>query len=92
MTQLTKPEIVKKTEGFLAEIRVLVDDVKKTKMWLEMAVCTEPGIPAMEKRLEEKGALATAKLEEFNKWQKENPFDDAPLTKVELFRRQKEGK
>ena len=53
-----------------------------------MAVCTEPGIPAMEKRLEEKGALATAKFEEFNKWQKENPFDDAPLTKAELFRRQ----
>ena len=92
MTQLTKPEIVKKTEGFLAEIRVLVDDVKKTKMWLEMAVCTEPGIPAMEKRLEEKGALATAKLEEFNKWQEENPFDEAPLTKAELFRKEREGK
>ena len=91
MTQLTKPEIVSKTKQFLDEIRVLVDDVKRTKQWLEM-VCTEPGIPAMEKRLEEKGALATAKFEEFNKWQKENPFDDAPLTKVELFRRQKEGK
>ena len=92
MTQLTKPEIVKKTEEFLVELRVLVDDVTRTKTWLEMAVCTEPGIPAMEKRLEEKGALATAKLEEFNKWQEENPFDDAPLTKAELFRKQKEGK
>ena len=56
MTQLTKPEIVKKTEEFLVELRVLVDDVTRTKTWLEMAVCTEPGIPAMEKRLEEKGA------------------------------------
>ena len=69
-----------------------MDDVKRTKQWLEMAVCTEPGIPAMQKRLEEKGALATAKFEEIEKWQKENRFDDAPLTKVELFRRQKEGK
>ena len=92
MTQLTKPEIVKKTQEFLDECRVLVDDVKRTKQWLEMAVCTEPGIPAMEKRLEEKGALARAKFDEFEKWQKENPFDDAPLTKVELFRRQKEDK
>ena len=65
MTQLTKPEIVSKTKQFLDEIRVLVDDVKRTKQWLEMAVCTEPNIPAMEKRLEEKGALATAKFEEF---------------------------
>ena len=92
MTQLTKPEIVSKTKQFLDEIRVLVDDVKRTKQWLEMAVCTEPGIPSMEKRLEEKGALARAKFDEFEKWQKENPFDDAPLTKVELFRRQKEDK
>ena len=92
MTQLTKPEIVRKTQEFLDEMRVLVDDVKRTKQWLEMAVCTEPGIPAMEKRSEEKGALATAEFEEFNKWQEENPFDDAPLTKAELFRRQKEGK
>ena len=92
MTQLTKPEIVKKTQEFLDECRVLVDDVKRTKQWLEMAVCTEPGIPAMEKRLEEKGALARAKFDEFEKWQKENPFDDAPLTKAELFRRQKEAK
>tara|TARA_Y100000356_G_C11178496_1_gene245483 strand:+ start:487 stop:765 length:279 start_codon:yes stop_codon:yes gene_type:complete len=92
MTQLTKPEIVKKTQEFLDECRVLVDDVKRTKQWLEMAVCTEPGIPAMEKRLEEKGALARAKFDEFEKWQKENPFDDAPMTKAELFRRQKEGK
>ena len=53
MTQLTKPEIVSKTKQFLDEIRVLVDDVKRTKQWLDMAVCTEPGIPAMEKRLEE---------------------------------------
>ena len=92
MTQLTKPEIVSKTKQFLDEIRVLVDDVKRTKQWLEMAVCTEPNIPAMEKRLEEKGALARAKFDEFEKWQKENPFDDAPMTKAELFRRQKEGK
>ena len=92
MTQLTKPEIVKKTQEVLDECRVLVDDVKRTKQWLEMAVCTEPGIPAMEKRLEEKGALARAKFDEFEKWQKENPFDDAPMTKAELFRRQKEGK
>ena len=92
MTQLTKPEIVSKTKQFLDEIRVLVDDVKRTKQWLEMAVCTEPGIPAMEKRLEEKGALATAKFEEFNKWQEENPFDDAPMTKAELFKKEKESK
>ena len=92
MTQLTKPEIVSKTKEFLDEIRVLVDDVKRTKMWLEMAVCTEPGIPAMQKRLEEKGALATAKVKEFDKWREENPFDDAPMTKAELFRKQKEGK
>ena len=31
MTQLTKPEIVKKTQEFLDECRVLVDDVKRTK-------------------------------------------------------------
>ena len=36
MTQLTKPEIVSKTKQFLDEIRVLVDDVKRTKQWLEM--------------------------------------------------------
>ena len=40
----------------------------------------------MEKRLEEKVGLKSLKSEE------ENPFDDAPLTKVELSRRQKEGK
>ena len=92
MTQLTKIQILDKTKEFAKELGVLVDNAKRTKQWLDMAVCTEPGIPAMEKRLEEKGALATAKFEEFNKWQKENPFDDAPLTKAELFRRQKEGK
>ena len=79
MTQLTKPEIVSKTKQFLDEIRVLVDDVKRTKQWLEMAVCTEPGIPAMEKRLEEQTKLAQAKFAEFDKFKEENPFDDAPM-------------
>ena len=49
MTQLTKPEIVSKTKQFLDEIRVLVDDVKRTKQWLEMAVCTEPNYPQWKK-------------------------------------------
>ena len=88
MTQLTKIQILDKTKELAKELGVLVDNAKRTKQWLDMAVCTEPGIPAMEKRLEEKGALATAKFAEFEKWQKENPFDDAPLTKAELFRRQ----
>ena len=79
MTQLTKPELVSKTKQFLDEIRVLVDDVKRTKQWLEMAVCTEPGIPAMVKRLEEQTKLAEAKFAEFDKFKKENPFDDAPM-------------
>ena len=48
MTQLTKPEIVSKTKQFLDEIRVLVDDVKRTKQWLEM-VCTEPAYPQWKK-------------------------------------------
>ena len=42
-------------------------------------VCTEPGIPAMVKRLEEQTKLAEAKFAEFDKFKKENPFDDAPM-------------
>ena len=79
MTQLTKIQILDKTKEFLDEIRVLVNDVKRTKQWLEMAVCTEPGIPAMEKRLEEQTKLAQAKFAEFDKFKEENPFDDAPM-------------
>ena len=44
-----------------------------------MAVCTEPGIPAMEKRFEEQTKLAEAKFAEFDKFKKENPFEDAPM-------------
>ena len=49
-------------------------------------VCTEPGA-TMEKRLKKKNSYEKLNFEEFNKWQKENPFDDAPLTKAE-FRKQ----
>ena len=71
MTQLTKPEIVSKTKQFLDEIRVLVDDVKRTKQWLEMKR-TEP-YPW--KKVEEKGSLKLRSLKSL-KSEKENPFDD----------------
>ena len=53
-----------------------------------MAVCTEPNIPVMEKRLEEQTKLAQDKFAEFDKFKEENPFDEAPLNKAELSRRQ----
>ena len=88
MTQLTKIQILDKMKEFSKELGVLVDNAKRTKQWLDMAVCTEPGIPAMEKRLEEQTKLAQAKFAEFDKFKEENPFDEAPLNKAELSRRQ----
>ena len=82
MTQLTKIQILDKTKEFAKEIGVLVNNAKRTKQWLEMAVCTEPGIPAMEKRFEEQTKLAEAKFAEFDKFKKENPFEDAPMRRV----------
>ena len=88
MTQLTKIEILDKMKEFSKELGVLVDNAKRTKKWLDMAVCTEPNIPVMEKRLEEQTKLAQDKFAEFDKFKEENPFDEAPLNKAELSRRQ----
>jgi len=79
MKQLTKQEIVKKTGEFLTEIKVLCANVNKTKKWIDMAVCTEPGLSAMEERFDEEIKLAEDKVAEFRKFEKENPFDDAPM-------------
>ena len=42
MTQLTKIQILDKMKEFSKELGVLVDNAKRTKKWLDMAVCTEP--------------------------------------------------
>ena len=39
MTQLTKIQILDKMKEFSKELGVLVDNAKRTKKWLDMAVC-----------------------------------------------------
>ena len=80
MTQLTKIEIVRKTEKFLAEIKVLCDNVKKTKKWLDMAILEDK--TTMQKRFDAEIKLAEDKFAESNKFKEENPFDDAPMRAV----------
>jgi len=80
MTQLTKIQIVRKTEKFLTEITVLCDNVKKTKKWLDMAILEDK--ITMQKRFDEEIKLAEDKVAEFRKFEKENPFDDAPMRAV----------
>tara|TARA_Y100001972_G_scaffold89717_1_gene109789 strand:+ start:30 stop:281 length:252 start_codon:yes stop_codon:yes gene_type:complete len=79
MTQLTKQEIVEKTEEFKNEISVLVNNAKKTKQWIDMAIFCEPDLPAMEEKFDKQVRLAEDKVSEFRKFEKENPFDDAPM-------------
>ena len=79
MTQLTKIQILDKTKEFADEIEVLVNNAKRTKQWIDMAVACEPNLPAMEKRFDEQKKLADAKFAEFDKFKKENPFDEAPM-------------
>ena len=79
MTQLTKLQILEKTKEFAKEIGVLVDNAKRTKEWIDMAIFCEPNLPAMQKRFEEQTKLADAKFAEFDKFKEENPFDEAPM-------------
>ena len=79
MTQLTKIQILDKTKEFAEEIGVLVNNAKLTNPWIDMAGSSEPNLPAMEKRFDEQKKLADAKFAEFEKFKKENPFDEAPM-------------
>ena len=62
MTQLTKLQILDKTKEFADEIGVLVNNAKRTKQWIDMAVFCEPNLPALEKRFDEQKKLADAKI------------------------------
>ena len=77
--KLTKLEIVKKTEDFRDEIQVLINNAKKTKQWIDMAVFCEPDLPAMKEKFDKEIKAAEAKHAEFVKFEKENSFDDAPM-------------
>jgi len=79
--KLTKAEIVKKTEDFKDEITVLVNNAKKTKRWIEMALSFEPALPAMEEKFDKEIKAAEDKMSEFRKFEKENSFDDAPMVR-----------
>ena len=79
--KLTKAEIVKKTEDFKDEISVLVNNAKKTKKWIDMALPFEPDLPAMKVKFDKEINAAEAKHAEFVKFKEENPFDDAPMVR-----------
>lgn len=80
--KLTKLEIVKKTEDFRDEIQVLINNAKKTKQWIDMAVFCEPDLPAMEEKFDKEIKAAKDKMSEFRKFEKENSFDDAPMRRI----------